>query len=329
MKDINEIVKKLDKPILTRADVPYHATLVFNAGVTKYNGKYVMVFRNDYGTWGDPHIAGNNLGFATSDDGIKWTVADKPLLGPDNLPSGIDINDKVKYIYDPRLTVIDGKLYMCFAVQSAHGVCGGIAATEDLEHFEALNISVPDNRNMVLFPEKIGGRYVRLERPMPVYSRGKDRFDMYLSYSPDMKYWGDMKFVMGVEDVPFANDKIGPGAPPVKTKYGWLTTIHAVERDDTRGKNGWEIRWQKIYRAGIALLDLENPCRVIGMCDKPIISPTLPFETEEGYRTHVIFPGGMIAEPDGEVKIYYGAADSVECLAVSNVDDLVALCLDK
>lgn len=329
MKDIDEIVKKLDKPILTRDDVPYHATLVFNAGVTKYNGKYVMVFRNDYGTWGDPHIAGNNLGFATSDDGIKWTVADKPLLGPDNLPSGIDINDKVKYIYDPRLTVIDGKLYMCFAVQSAHGVCGGIAATEDLEHFEALNISVPDNRNMVLFPEKIGGRYVRLERPMPVYSRGKDRFDMYLSYSPDMKYWGDMKFVMGVEDVPFANDKIGPGAPPVKTKYGWLTTIHAVERDDTLGKNGWEIRWQKIYRAGIALLDLENPCRVIGMCDKPIISPTLPFETEEGYRTHVIFPGGMIAEPDGEVKIYYGAADSVECLAVSNVDDLVALCLDK
>ena len=102
-----------------------------------------------------------------------------------------------------------------------------------------------------------------------------------------------------------------------------------MERDDTRGKNGWEIRWQKIYRAGIALLDLENPCRVIGMCDKPIISPTLPFETEEGYRTHVIFPGGMIAEPDGEVKIYYGAADSVECLAVSNVDDLVALCLDK
>lgn len=329
MKNINEVIKKLDHPILTRADVPYHATLVFNAGVTKYEGKYIMIFRNDYGTWGDPHIQGNNLGFATSDDGIKWTVANAPLLSPENLPSGIDINDKVKYIYDPRLTVIEGKLYMCFAVQTAHGVCGGIAETDDLVHFRALNISVPENRNMVLFPEKIGGRYVRLERPMPVYSRGKDRFDMYLSYSPDMKYWGDMKFVMGVEDVPFANDKIGPGAPPIKTKYGWLTTIHAVERDDTRGKNGWEFRWQKIYRAGIALLDLENPCRVLGICDEPIISPEYPFEKDEGYRTDVIFPGGMIAEPDGEVKIYYGAADSVECLAISHIDDLAALCLKK
>ena len=189
MKQINEIVKKHDKPILTKEDVPYHATLVFNAGVAKYQGKYVMVFRNDYGEWGNTRFEGTNLGLATSDDGIKWTVADKPILGSDNLPQGLDINDEIRRIYDPRLTVIDGRIYMCFAVDTAHGICGGIAVTEDFEHFEALCISAPDNRNMVLFPEKIGGRYVRLERPMPIYSRGRDRFDVYLSSSPDMKYW--------------------------------------------------------------------------------------------------------------------------------------------
>ena len=329
MKQINEIVKKHDKPILTKEDVPYHATLAFNAGVTKYQGKYVMVFRNDYGKWGDPCFEGTDLGLATSDDGIKWTVADKPILGSGRLPDGIDTGDEIHRIYDPRLTVIDGRVYMCFAVDTAHGVCGGIAVTEDLAHFRALGISVPDNRNMVLFPEKIGGRYVRLERPMPVYSRGRDRFDMYMSFSPDMTYWGDTKFVMGVENVPFANDKIGPGAPPVKTKYGWLTTIHAVDRDESRGKNGWETKWTKRYHAGIALLDAEDPQKVLGIYDKPLITPDLPWETDDGFRTHVIFPGGMILEETGEVKIYYGASDTVECLATADADELAALCLGK
>ncbi|MGM9663964.1 MAG: hypothetical protein ACI3XF_03905, partial [Eubacteriales bacterium] len=143
MKTINEIVKKHNKPILTKDDIPYHATLVFNAGVTKYNGKYVMVFRNDYGTWGEPRIEGTNLGLAVSDDGINWSVKDKPILDPENLPCGIHIKDKISKIYDPRLTVIDGKVYMCFAVDTAHGVCGGIASTEDFEHFEACHISFP------------------------------------------------------------------------------------------------------------------------------------------------------------------------------------------
>lgn len=91
MKRINEIVKKHGRPILTKEDVPYHATLVFNAGVAKYQGKYVMVFRNDYGEWGNTRFKGTNLGLAASDDGIKWTVADKPILGSDNLPQGLDI----------------------------------------------------------------------------------------------------------------------------------------------------------------------------------------------------------------------------------------------
>lgn len=314
------VINKLEKPVLTCKDVPYHATLVFNAGVAKFNGKYVMLFRNDYGDESTKKLVGTNIGFAQSDDGVNWIVSAKPCLEWRD--------DEVQRVYDPRLTVIDDVCYVCFAIDTNHGLRGGIASTTDFENFEIHSMTVPDNRNMVLFPEKVNGLFTRLERPMPVYSRWhKDTFDIWLSQSPDMKFWGTSNLVFGVESVPFANDKIGPAAPPVKTDKGWLTTFHAVYLDESRGKNGWEEKWQKQYTAGIALLDLNDPSKVIGIYDKPLIAAELPFEKDEGYRTHVIFPGGMILEDNGEVKIYYGAADTVECLATANVDDLVALCL--
>ena len=321
MRRSSPVIKKLDRPVLTRNDVPYNAALIFNAGVAKLNGKYVMLFRNDYGDYENQILTGTNLGFATSDDGINWVAEPEPAFALKT--------DEIDRIYDPRLTVIDGRLYMCFAVDTKHGICGGVATTDDLKTLNILSISAPDNRNMVLFPEKVNGKYVRLERPMPVYSRGgKDAFDVWMSQSPDLRYWGDNKFVLGVEHVPFANDKIGPAAPPVKTEKGWLTTFHAVERDESRGKNGWEKRWTKIYYAGIMLLDLADPSKVIGYSKEPLIAPELPFETDEGYRTDVIFPGGMILEDNGEVKIYYGASDTVECLATANVNDLIDLCIN-
>ncbi len=306
-------------PVLSHKNVPYHATLTFNAGVCKYQGKYVMVFRNDYGRWDDPKFDGTNLGLAFSNDGVSWEVQPKVCF---------ELKDaEITRAYDPRLTVIDGVVYMCFAVDTHHGIRGGIARTEDFEKFEILSISAPENRNMVLFPEKVGGRYCRLERPMPVYSRGRDRFDMWFADSPDLRYWGNNNLVLGVEHVPYANDKIGPAAPPVKTQKGWLTTIHAVDRDNNRGRNGWESQpWQKRYSAGICLLDLEQPWKVIGMSREPLIAPEASYEIEGGFRNYVIFPGGMILEDNGEVKIYYGAADTYECLVTAHVDDLLELC---
>ncbi len=318
------IKKHISNPVLTDKDVPYDAKLVFNAGVTKYQGKYVMVFRNDCGYIEGDGVTQTNLGVAFSDDGVKWDVTNKPLLD-----ERVISDPDVRRIYDPRLTVLEGKIYMCFAVDTFHGVRGGIAVTEDFENFEILHMTVPDNRNMVLFPEKIKGMYIRLERPFPVYSRGKDRFDIWMSDSNDLRYWGNSKLVLGVEHVPFANDKIGPAAPPVKTEKGWLTTFHAVDIDLNRGKNGWEERWQKRYTAGIMLLDLEEPSKVTGMSKLPLIAPDRDYETEEGFRNNVIFPGGMILEDNGEVKIYYGAADTTECLATADVNDLIALCSDN
>ena len=313
-------------PLLTANDVPYEANLVFNAGIVKYQGRYVMLFRNDYGATEADFIAtgrkgvpfkGTNLGLAESEDGVHWNVHSKPVW---------EIHDdEILRVYDPRLIVIEGKLHICFAMDTKHGLRGGIAITEDFSKFEIKSLSVPDNRNMVLFPEKINGRYVRLERPMPVYSRNGafEQFDLWCSSSPDLVFWGESKLVLGAESVPFCDAKIGPAAPPIKTSKGWLTTFHAVKYSET-DLYSWHLNWRKIYYAGLMLLDLEDPSKVIGIFDKPLIVPETDYE-KIGFRGDVIFPGGMILEDSGEVKIYYGAADTVECLATADISDLLAL----
>ncbi len=322
LKSADVVHRYVNNPVLSAKDMPYPADLIFNAGVAKYRGEYLMIFRNDFGYISGSRFEGTSLGLARSADGVHWDVAPEPFLSQDQVKTG-----EIKRIYDPRLTVIEDVLYICFAMDTMHGVRGGIGRVkDDLSGIDILSLSAPDNRNMVLFPEKIDGKYVRLERPMPVYSRGGDRFDMWISKSPDLIYWGETELVLGLESVGFADDKIGPGAPPVKTDKGWLTIFHAVDRDASRGKNGWEDVWQKRYSAGILLLDLKDPSKVIGQYSLPLLAPETDYEVKEGFRTNVIFPGGMLLEADGTVKIYYGAADTVECLATADVKELLSLC---
>lgn len=312
-------------PVLTKEDVPYEADLIFNAGVIRWKDGYAVAFRNDYGCtqpeWeSGKRFKGTNIGLAFSKDGIKWEVEPEPILEMKT--------DEISRIYDPRLTCIGDEIFLTCAVDTKHGVRGGIARTTDLHHFEMISISAPDNRNMVLFPEKINGMYLRLERPMPVYGRGgKDRFDIWISESPDLIHWGRTELIAGVEDFPFADDKVGPGAPPVKTDKGWLVFTHGVDRDNTRGKNGWEDKWTKRYCAGMLLLDKDDPYKVLGICREPLLAPETDYELVHGFRTNVIFPTAAILEDDGTVKIYYGASDTVTALATANVDDLINECL--
>ena len=322
------IHRYVNNPILTYKDVPYHAALVFNAGVTKLNNRYVMVFRNDFGDFTAQKLTGTNLGFAASKDGVHWHVLPDPCFThAAQLYHQLSQKDDFIRAYDPRLTVIEGRCYMTFALDTKHGVLGGIAVTDNFEDWELLSITSPDNRNLALFPERINDQFVRLERPMPMYSRGwQERFDLWISESPDLIYWGNPNLLLAVENVPYANRKIGPAAPPVKTKKGWLATFHAVDFDPARGKNGWEAKWRKRYTAGLMLLDLENPRKVIGMSPQPILKPEAVYEVSGGFRNNVIFPGGMILEDSGEVKFYYGAADTVMCLATADVSDLLAIC---
>lgn len=333
-------IKKLAKPILTKADIPYRSELVFNAGVVKFDGKYIMAFRNDHGATREEYekklsfISCTDVGFAISKNGVDgWEVMSEPLISfnttkeTPNLRGTPDL-PYARRIYDPRLTVIEGELYMCLALDTRNGIRGLIVkVAPDLKSYEIMTATVPDNRNMVLFPEKINDCFVRLERPFPLYGRRNHRFDIWLSRSPDMRYWGDSAVVFAAYDFPLCNDKIGPAAPPVRTDKGWLTLFHFVDiAEQGRGQDEWDKWWNKRYCAGIMLLDLEDPTKIVGMSREPLIAPELSHETDHGYRTNVIFPGGMILEPDGEVKIYYGASDTVECLATANVNDLIALC---
>jgi beta-1,4-mannooligosaccharide/beta-1,4-mannosyl-N-acetylglucosamine phosphorylase len=320
LKSSEKVKRHPKNPILTREHVPYPSALVFNPGVCKHGGKYIMVFRNDYGSFEEQRIEGTNLGLAFSDDGIEWKVEPKPL------PMFLNEPDVLR-IYDPRLNVVEDELIMSFAVDTLHGIRAGIAIVHDFENFEVVHLSIPDNRNVVLFPRKINGRYVRLERPFPVYGRlGMERFDMWISFSTDLRFWGESRLLLKVEDVPFANCKVGPGAPPIETEAGWLVIFHAVDVDPNRGKNGWEEKWTKRYSAGVMLLDLNDPTKVLGVHEQSILAPEAEYEVSGGFRNNVIFPTGAVLEED-ELKIYYGAADTTICVATAKVKDLIELCL--
>jgi beta-1,4-mannooligosaccharide/beta-1,4-mannosyl-N-acetylglucosamine phosphorylase len=309
-------------PILTPDMVPYPSLLTFNAGVTKYNGKYVMIFRNDFGSSEEKRIDGTNLGLALSDDGVAWHVEPDPCF---------ELSDEeILSVNDPRLTVIDGVCQMTFAIIGRHGIRGGIAITDDFNSFRLLHQTLPDNRNIVLFPEKINGSFVRLDRPFASYLREDIySFDIWISQSPDLVSWGNHQLLLKAGDVTFCNEKIGAGPPPLKTEKGWLQIFHAVDVDPNRGKNGWEKQWCKRYTAGIMLLDLDDPGKILGIARDPLMIPEAEYEIRGGFRNNVIFPGGIILEDSGEVKIYYGAADTVECLASAQVDDLIRQCIEK
>jgi predicted GH43/DUF377 family glycosyl hydrolase len=328
------MIRHPSNPVLSRRNVSFPSTLTFNAGVVYHQGRYIMAFRNDHGRANDPVFDGTNIGLATSHDGIDWQVEPQPILTEETVRCELQqlmrhryAADFIKRIYDPRLTIIEGRIYMCFAIDTDHGICGGVATTEDFHRFRWLSISAPDNRNMVLFPRRIGGNFVRLERPLPVYMRPEpEAFPIWSAQSTDLVYWGHHRPVLGVDEVPYANSKIGPAAPPVETERGWLVSFHAVHQDSAQRLHGWEARgWFKTYYAGLMLLDLEEPWRVIGLMREPLLKPEADYELE-GFRGSVIFPCGMILEDSGEVKLYYGAADTSVALATAHVDDLLARC---
>jgi predicted GH43/DUF377 family glycosyl hydrolase len=111
--------------------------------------------------------------------------------------------------------------------------------------------------------------------------------------------------------------KIGPGAPPIRTDQGWLSIYHGV----------FQTMAGSVYRLGVALHDLRNPAKIIGVGDSWILQPEDPWEIT-GYVHNVVFTCGAVPEPDGTVKIYWGGADTVMCVGEANLSDLVSLCLD-
>ncbi len=295
-------------PILTKHDVPYPVETVHNAAVTKYQGRYVMLFRSHL------HNGRSIIGIAWSDDGFQFRVEEPaPFMVPST--AGTFATHEEYGVEDPRICSFGNDHYITYSAYSRFGVRIGLAKTQNFTTIERVAlISEPDMRNIVIFPETFKGRYARLDRP---HSEIKP-WPTWLSWSPDLVHWGNSEPV--IAPVPYHWDemKTGPGATPIRTPEGWLNIFHGV----------FQTMGGAVYRLGVALHDLRNPARVLGVADEWILSPEDPWELT-GYVHNVVFTCGAIAEDDGALKIYWGGADSVMCAGTVRIDDLVRLCRDN
>jgi len=302
------IIKRYERnPILTKNDVPYPVATVLNAAVTKYNNKYIMIFRS--------HLRNGRsiLGIADSNDGFKFKVAKKPFMIPSK--DGIFKEYEEYGIEDPRITFIDDEYLITYSAYSRYGVRVALAKTKDFNKVKRFSlITESDHRNIVIFPEKFSGLYVCLDRPHSQMIP----WSIWISYSPDLKFWGNSKLIMKPAHYHWDEVKIGPGAPPIKTEYGWLSIYHGVFH--TMDGN--------IYRLGVALHDLSDPSRIIGVGDNWILQPEEPYEIT-GYVHNVVFSCGAVPEDDGTLKIYWGGADSVMCVGTAKINDIVNHCLEN
>lgn len=294
-------------PILVGSDFPKESGIVrvFNSGVVKYRGKYIMACRVE-----DRGLR-NRIWIAESDDGYKFAPHPAPVDMPMNVPEFAEY--AAGMYYDPRITEIEGKCYLVHAAHSAHTCRLSLLETEDFKSFTWKGfISETDNRNGVLFPRKIGGLYARLDRPNP----GADFGDMWVSYSPDFVFWGKSSCVLRNCNVRWAWSKIGPGAAPIETPEGWLCIFHGVR---TQCKSHY------VYQLGVCLLDLDDPSKVIARAEEAILEPQELYELV-GQTPSVVFTSGAVVEDNGDIKLYYGGADTVQCVAHTSVQKLLWAC---
>ncbi len=300
---MNKLITRFSgNPILTKEDVPYPVATVHNAAVVKHSHEYIMIFRSH-------RLNGRSiLGLARSSDGYKFIVDPKPFMTPSDEYGEYGVED-------PRITYIDGIYLITYSAYSQYGVRVGLARTEDFSQVERVAyITQPDMRNVVIFPEKFGEYYVRLDRPHTELTR----WSIWISYSKDLIHWGRSKVVMRAQFYRWDAMKLGPGTPPIKTEKGWLNIYHGV----------FETMAGAIYRLGVALHDLKDPAKIIGVGDNWILEPEDPWE-RVGYVPNVVFSCAAVPEEDGTLKIYWGGADTVMCVGTANIHELVEHCLKE
>ncbi len=289
-----------ENPILTAEDIPFRCNTVFNGSPVKFKGEYLILFRVE-GLQGYSFFA-----LARSRKGFHYKVDDKPVMLPEK--KGKFARYEERGIEDPRITFMDGVYYILFTAVSAFGPMIEIAKTEDFKKYERIAlVSAPGNKDGVLFPEKINGKYARLDRPI-----GNEIGSIWISYSDDLIYWGHSKAVITPRPGYWDSYRIGASVPPIKTDKGWLEIYHGV-RMTASGP---------IYHAGSVLLDLEDPSKIVARCDEPILSPRENYE-RIGDVNNVVFACGAIVEEDGSMKVYYGSADTAICMAMGDLDELI------
>ncbi len=290
-------------PIIGRYETPT-SNSIFNSAVVPFEDGFAGVFRVD-----DTNRRMRlHVGF--SKDAIHWDIR------PDKIEFDCEDREVGEWVYgyDPRVAFIDGKYYVTWC-NGYYGPTIGIAWTTDFETFHQVeNAFLPFNRNGVLFPRKINGRFAMLSRPS---DNGHTPFgDIFYSESPDLEFWGRHRHVMS--PAPFEVSawqcmKIGAGPVPIETSEGWLLIYHGV----LRSASGY------VYAFGSALLDLDEPWKVKARSGAYLISPHEIYECV-GDVPNVTFPCASLHDPEtGKIAVYYGCADSVTGVAFGYIQDIL------
>ena len=296
-------------PILTADDWPYPVNVVFNPAAAQLEGETIVLVRVE-------DLTGiSHLSVARSANGIdEWTIDPEPLLAP---TPGIESEqwglEDARVVFVPEQ---DRWVITCTAYGPA-GPAVFLATTTDFRTVERHGvIRRPDDKNAALLPHRIGGEWILFHRPKTEFTGSHG--DILVSRSPDLHTWGAPEAVMQPRSGAWWDSlRIGIGPPPLQTEHGWLLIYHGVK----------EVVGGTIYRVGLALLDLDEPTRVLRRLPRWILSPLAPYE-RIGDVPNVVFPCGLVHdERSGDVRLYYGAADTSVCVATAQLDDLLAAVL--
>ncbi len=291
-------------PIIRATDLPYKANSVFNAGATLIDGETLLLMRVE------DRRGISHLTVARSLDGItNWRIDPGPTLSP----SPQTHPEEVWGIEDPRITYIEEqKLWVvAYTAYSKGGPLVSLATTKDFKSFERKGaVMPPEDKDAALFPVRFGGRWAMLHRPVPAFPGVGAH--IWISFSPDMKHWGDHQILVTARRGSWWDaNKIGLSPPPLRTEEGWLILYHGVRT--TAGGC--------LYRLGLALLDLEDPTRLIARSSEWVFAPEEDYEIV-GDVDKVVFPCGWVAEGD-ELRLYYGGADKCLALATARISELL------
>ncbi len=242
----------------------------------------------------------SHLRLARSTDGLHFTIDPQPWLTPSGRYEAFGVEDA-------RITFIDDRYYVNYTAVSPYGIATSLVTTQDFRTFERQGIIFPpSNRDVALFPQKIGGQYVCYHRPMPGFFGS---MNIWIASSPDLVRWGDHQVVLESRPGGWDGGRVGGGAPPLWTEQGWLSIYHAADPNDR-------------YCLGAFLTSHDAPGRVIRQAHQPILVPEAPYETQ-GFFPNVVFSCGALLDGD-RLKVYYGASDESMALAEASVTEVLS-----